>query len=92
MQAHISPPLQTHFFLSLFSSHLSCAVEGFQPGSVSTQALQLPPHVLPWPSPEEHGGEARRRQPANAALFMRAAWWCRLQSGGSWETLSGLKR
>lgn len=25
------------------------------------------------------------------ALLLRAAWWCRLQSGGSWATLSGIK-
>lgn len=86
---HISSPTPRLIFpLAVFL--LSVLHLGRFPGGLSSPALQIPPCAL-WPSPGEAQGEAGCRQPANAALFMRAACWCRLQSGGSWESLSGMK-
>lgn len=53
-------------YFPLFHMHARISLP-YSPGSVSVPALQIPP------SPGEHEGEARCRQPANAALFMRAA-------------------
>lgn len=86
MHAHISSSLQACFSLLLFSFCLSCTLEGFQLGLVdrlSTLALQIPPRVLPGRAPGRHGGEARCRQPANAALFMS----CSLVQTAVWGEL-----